>query len=44
MSLCDKSGRFLFEALPDIFPHGRVTMTEMELWARYYEDRERRKK
>jgi len=40
MSLCDKSGQFLFHVLPDKFPaeaaQGRVGETEMLLWEKYY--------
>lgn len=34
-------GRFLFEVLPDLFPP-RLTEIETGLWARYFEDKERR--
>jgi len=37
MALCDKSGQFLFQVMPDIFPHGRITADEMLLWDKYYE-------
>ena len=40
MALCDKSGQFLFQVCPDKFPveavQGRVGMTEMLLWDKYY--------
>lgn len=32
MMLCRNYGRFLFEAMPDEFPEGRLTPDEMELW------------
>ncbi len=38
--LCDLKQRFLFEALPDLFP-SRLTDVECELWGRYYEDKSR---
>jgi len=37
----EKSGRYLFEALPDLFPEGRLTWTECELWKLHYEERNR---
>lgn len=39
--LCDFKKRFLFEARPDIFPP-RLTPLEREIWARYYEDKNRK--
>jgi len=39
MAMCDKSGRFLFEVLPDLFPHGRITPDEMLLWELYYTEK-----
>ena len=45
MSLCDKSGQFLFQIMPDKFPYGRLSQIEMELWNRFYtEQNERRKR
>ncbi len=41
MQLCDMRGRFLFEVRPDLFPHGRLTGVECELWGMFYEDRRR---
>lgn len=38
MYLCSKQGRFLYEARPDIFPEGRLTSTETELWGFFYEE------
>jgi len=47
MSLCCKTGRFLWEAFPQFNPHGYCTETEMELWGLFYRDlnerRDRRK-
>jgi len=40
LALCDKKGRFLFEALTDLFPQ-RLTSVECELWGMYYEDKSR---
>jgi hypothetical protein len=37
--LCDLKGRFLFEALPDLFPERRLTDVECALWGRYYADK-----
>jgi hypothetical protein len=42
MALCSERGRFLFEVRPDVFPEGRLGGVETELWARWYEERERR--
>ena len=39
MALCDKKDMFLFQALPDIFPQGRLTEVEVELWDRYFIER-----
>ncbi len=36
MALCEKSGQFLFQVMPDVFPHGRLTNIELELWDRFY--------
>lgn len=41
MTLCDQRGRFLYEVRPDLFPQGRLTLTEMQLWGQFYEDRDR---
>jgi len=35
-------GRFLFELMPDMFPEGLLTDTEIELWERHYEEHNRR--
>jgi len=40
MALCEKSGQFLFQVLPDRFPYDRVTKIEMLLWDKYYTDKE----
>lgn len=34
--LCEKNQKFLFEALPDYFPQGRLTEVELRLWDKYY--------
>lgn len=41
--LADLKGRFLFECRPDLFPQGRLTPLECELWGRYYDDKSRNK-
>ena len=41
MALCSERGRFLFEVRPDLFPGGMLGHTETELWARWYQERER---
>jgi hypothetical protein len=40
--LCDMRGRFLFEALPDLFPGGILGAVECDLWGRYYRDKHER--
>jgi len=35
--------KFLFEMIPDIFPYDFVTDMEMELWGRFFEERNRKK-
>ena len=42
--LCDIRGRFLFEALPDLFPAGRLTDVEVGLWGLYYEQKHAERK
>lgn len=42
--LCELRGRFLFEALPDLFPEGRLTDVEVALWGQYYEDKSKERK
>jgi hypothetical protein len=42
MSLCDKSGQFLFQVMPDKFPHGRLTLKEMLLWEKFYDEQNQR--
>lgn len=44
LMLCDMRGRFLFEARPDLFPQGRLTVEEMALWSMYYEEKHRERK
>lgn len=40
LALCDRMGRFLFEARPDLLPEGYLTETETLLWGRFFEARE----
>lgn len=42
LGLCNLHGRFLFETRPDLFPQGFLTMNEMHLWGRYFEDQNRK--
>jgi len=44
MNLADKWGKPLFELLPDKFPQGRLTDVELELWARFYNEKRNRVK
>jgi hypothetical protein len=44
LALCSERGRFLFEVRPDVFAEGFLCETETALWARWYEERERRSK
>jgi len=44
MSLCHARGRFLYEVQPDVFPEGFLTRTELELWARFYEQQSEQQK
>jgi len=39
MMLAERQGAFLFQIRPDLFPHGFLTQTELELWGIYYEDK-----
>lgn len=41
LGLCERKGRFLFECRPDLFPAGCLTIVECELWAMYYNDKEK---
>ena len=43
MSLCDIKKKFLFEALPDVFPP-HLTDIEMALWGMYYDDQAKARK
>jgi len=36
MSLCYEKGKFLYEARPDEFPEGYLTIVEIELWNDFY--------
>jgi len=44
MSLGDKFGKPLYELIPDVFPHGRLTQVETALWGKFYEERVERRK
>jgi len=33
--------RFLFEVLPDFFPHGFLTEVEIELWSLFYASKQK---
>lgn len=39
--LCEHKGRFLFEVLPQYFPHGRLTHAESALWGMYFDDKQK---
>jgi hypothetical protein len=40
--LGDRMGKPLFEIRPDLFPYGRITRLEVELWAMHYQDQQKR--
>jgi hypothetical protein len=42
MALADLRGGWLFELLPDVFPGGRLTEIEIELWSRYFDEKNQR--
>jgi len=42
--MADLRGRFLFEISPDLFPCGFLSDLEMNLWGRFFEDRELNRK
>lgn len=42
MALCAERGRFLFEVRPDVFTTGQLSDLELELWAKWYAEREKR--
>jgi len=44
MALCDKSGQFLFQVMPDRFPYGRISDVEMALWSKYFDAKNARAK
>lgn len=44
MTLCEARGRFLFEVRPDALSDGALTDVEIALWAKWYDEREKRKK
>ena len=33
------ASRFLYEVLPDLFPYGFLSEIEIELWAKFLEDK-----
>ena len=43
MQLADSRNKFLFEIRPDLFPHGYLTDTELEMWELYYQDKQERR-
>ena len=44
MILCRRNNKFLYEARPDLFPHGRLGAVEIDLWERFqdFEDEVRK--
>jgi len=38
MALCYRNHKFLYEARPDIFPEGYLTLEEQLLWDKFYQD------
>ena len=44
LALGHARGRFLFELRPDIFPHGYLTDTEINLWSKYINSIGKKKK
>jgi len=42
MMLCKAHNKFLYEARPDLFPTGFLSYTEMDLWARFYDEQSKR--
>ncbi len=42
LARCGEAGGWLFEILPDLFPHGRLTLIESELWVRHYKEKKER--
>ena len=41
--LCDKWNMPLFKVRPDLFPEGRLTHLEIELWVKYYTEQRMRR-
>jgi len=41
MSLCRVHHAFLYQVRPDICPQGFLTDVELELWGRFYDEREK---
>jgi len=37
--MAERRNRFLFETVPDLFPDPFLTVTEIELWSRFYKER-----
>jgi len=44
MTLADLKSNYLFETRPDIFPEGYLTVTEIDLWGIYYNQKRLREK
>ncbi len=44
LALCDLRGAFLFQTRPDLFPGGKLSQTEIELWGRYHDYRDKQRK
>ena len=43
-ALANQKGRFLYEVLPDLFPQRFFSLLEIDVWALYYAEQERRDK
>lgn len=37
LALCERLGKAMYEMRPDLFPYGRLTGVEQNLWVRYFE-------
>jgi len=44
LSLCDLKGEFLYRVRPDLFPLQMLTPLETQLWALFFEQREKGRK
>jgi hypothetical protein len=38
--MADRAGLFLFQVRPDLFPQGFLTEAEVDLWAKFYENKQ----